>query len=70
MRARHRTLRELFAELRLTPEERLETRAEHCIEALYDPARCPSVDLGEREQAVLEAERRRWSKPDAPPPAG
>ena len=60
MRRRHRTLRELIAELRLTPEERLDARAEECMESLFDPARCACVRLGEREEAAVEAERRRW----------
>jgi hypothetical protein len=60
MRRRHRSLRELIAELRLTPEERLDARAEECMEALFDPARCSCVRLGEREEAAVEAERRRW----------
>ena len=56
-------LRALVRDLRLTPEERLDTRTEHCLEALYDPERCAcahSGELGEREEATLEAERRRW----------
>jgi hypothetical protein len=60
---RHRTLRELLAELRLSPEERAEACAEECIEALHDPVRCAAVHLGEREQAELEAQRRRWAQP-------
>ena len=65
MRRRHRSLRDLIAELRLTPEERVETRAEHCIEALFDRERCGCADLGEREEAALEAERRRWAHTNA-----
>jgi hypothetical protein len=65
MRRRHRSLRELIAELRLSPEERLDARAEECMEALFDPARCACVRLGEREEAAVEAERRRWAH--APP---
>jgi hypothetical protein len=64
------SLRELVRLLRLTPEERLGARAEHCLEALYDPEQCACAhrgDLGEREEAGLEAERRRWA---GPPPAG
>jgi len=60
MRWRHRTLRELFAELRFTPEEAQDARAEHCVEALFDAERCECHALGEREQAELDAERRRW----------
>ena len=62
MRRRHRTLRELLADLRLSPEERSDVRAEECMEALFDPARCACVRLGEREEAELEAERRRWAE--------
>jgi hypothetical protein len=63
MRRRHRTLRELIAELRLTPEERDHARAEECMETLFDCARCSCGDLGEREEAEIEAERRRWASP-------
>jgi len=61
-----RRLRELVRDLRLTPEERRDARAEHCLEALYDPELCACAhagDLGEREEAELEAERRRWAGP-------
>jgi hypothetical protein len=61
MRRRHRTLRELIAELRLTPEEAREARAEECMETLFDSARCACGGLGEREEAEIEAERRRWA---------
>jgi hypothetical protein len=61
MRRRRRTLRELLAELRFTPEEAQDARAEHCMEALFDAERCECHALGEREQAELEAERRRWT---------
>jgi hypothetical protein len=63
MRGLRRALRELFAPLRLTPEEREYARAEECIESLFDPARCACRNLGEREEAELEAERRRWVHP-------
>ena len=62
MRRRLRWLRELFTPLDLTPEERERARAEECMEALFDPARCACVRLGEREEAALEAERRRWTE--------
>jgi hypothetical protein len=62
MRLRPRPLRELTRALRLTPEERLDTRAEQCLETLFDAERCSCVHLGEREEAALEAERRRWSQ--------
>jgi hypothetical protein len=67
MRLRLR-LRELVRDLRLSPEERFDARAEQCLEALYDPERCACAhrgELGEREEAALEAERRRWA--GAPP---
>jgi hypothetical protein len=67
MRRRHRTLRELLAELRLAPEERREAHVEECLETLYDPVRCACVSLGEREEAELEAERRRWLHTGAKP---
>jgi hypothetical protein len=63
MRRRLRWLRELFTPLDLTPEERERARAEECMEALFDSARCACVSLGEREEAELEAERRRWVHP-------
>ena len=40
-------LRVLVRDLRLTPEERLDTRTEHCLEALYDPERCACAHCGE-----------------------
>ena len=49
----------------MTPEERAAVCSERCLEALYDAERAPAVLLGEREQAAVEAERRRWS--DAAP---
>jgi hypothetical protein len=61
MPRRHRTLRELIAQLRLTPEEAREARSEECMETLFDSARCACGDLGEREEAEIEAERRRWA---------
>jgi hypothetical protein len=62
MRRRHRTLRELLAELRLSPEEASDLRAGECLEALFDQERCECAGLGEREEAELEAERRRWAQ--------
>jgi len=61
MSRRHRTLRELLADLRLSPEEAREARAEECMESLFDSARCACGGLGEREEAEIEAERRRWA---------
>jgi hypothetical protein len=62
---RHRRLTELLAHLRLTPEEARDARAEECMETLFDPSRCACGGLGEREEAEIEAERRRWAH--APP---
>lgn len=61
MRRHRRSLRELIAELRLTPEEREYARAEECMETLFDSPRCACGSLGEREEAEVEAERRRWA---------
>ena len=66
MRRRRRTLRELLAELRLSPEEAADARADQCMEALFDQERCACHDLGEREEAELEAERRRWDHAQPP----
>jgi hypothetical protein len=65
-----RPLREIVRDLRLTPEERVDTRAEQCLETLFDPERCSCVHLGEREEAALEAERRRWARVGGGPAAG
>jgi hypothetical protein len=59
-----RPLREILRDLRPAPEERVE----HCLEALFDPEQCACAhprELGEREEAALEAERRRWAGPTA-----
>jgi hypothetical protein len=69
MRPRRRSLRELLAEARLSPEERRALCGERCMEALFDAERAPAVLLGEREQAALEAERRRWAVPGPSPRA-
>ena len=64
-----RPLREILRDLRPTPEERVE----HCFEALYDPEQCACAhpgDLGEREEAALEAERRRWAHTGERPATG
>jgi hypothetical protein len=63
MRRHRRSLRELIAELRLTPEEREYARSEECMETLFDSPRCACGSLGEREEAEVEAERRRWAQP-------
>jgi hypothetical protein len=55
-----RPLRQILRDLRETPEDRVE----HCLEALFDPEQCACAhpgELGEREEAALEAERRRWA---------
>ena len=51
----------LLSELRFTPEEAQDARAGQCMEALFDAERCECHALGEREQAELDAERRRWA---------
>jgi len=65
MPPRRRTLRELLAEARLSPEERRQACAERCLEALFeeDP---PGMRAWEREEAAVEAERRRWTAPTPP----
>jgi hypothetical protein len=70
MRPRLRPLRELVQDLHLSPEERHIALAEECLETLFDPGRCACADLGEREEAALEAERRRWCGPDPEPERG
>ena len=50
----------------MSPEERAAVCSERCMEALFDAERAPAVLYGEREQAALEAERRRWSQPVPP----
>jgi hypothetical protein len=59
-------LRRLIAALRIPPEERQADCAERCLEVLCDPERAPAARLGEHEEAVIEAERRRWE--GRPPP--
>jgi hypothetical protein len=54
-----RSLRELLAALRISPEDRRADCCERSFEALYDCERPPAHVLGEPEQAVIEAERRR-----------
>ena len=63
MRRRRRTLRELLSHLRLSPDEAADARTDECMESLFDQERCACHDLGEREEAALEAERRRWAQP-------
>jgi hypothetical protein len=67
MRPRRRTLRELLAEARMTPQERQDACSERCLEALFDEG-TPGIRAWEREEAALEAERRRWASSE--PPAG
>jgi len=64
-----RPLREILGDLRPTSEERVE----HCLEGLYDPEQCACAhrgELGEREEAALEAERRRWAAAGDRPGSG
>ena len=68
-----RPLREILRDLRLSPEERADARAEQGLETLFDPERCACVhraDLGERDEAALEAERRRWAHAGDGPATG
>jgi hypothetical protein len=57
---RPKRLRDWLAELRMTPEERREACADRCQEVLFDSERGPAAQLGEPEEAAIEAERRRW----------
>jgi hypothetical protein len=52
--------RRLVAAIRISPEERRADCAERCLEVLCDPERAPGAHLGEHEEAVIEAARRRW----------
>jgi hypothetical protein len=64
-----RPLREILRDLRDAREDRVEQR----LEILFDPERCACVhrsDLGERDEAELEAERRRWASAGGRPAAG
>jgi hypothetical protein len=56
-------LRRLFAAIRLSPEERQADCTERCFELLCDPERASGARLGEPEEAVIEASRRRWEHP-------
>ena len=53
-------LRRLAAAIRISPEERRADCAERCLEVLCDAERAPAARLGEHEEAVIEARRRRW----------
>ena len=53
-------LRRLLAAIRISPEERRAECAERCLEVLCDAERAPAARLGEHEEAVIEAQRRRW----------
>ena len=53
-------LRRLAAAIRISPEERHAECAERCLEVLYDAERAPAARLGEHEEAVIDAQRRRW----------
>jgi hypothetical protein len=65
-----RSWRTLLADLRVPREDdAAELRAEQCLEALFEPGACACANLGEREEAELEAERRRWSAQGAGRPA-
>jgi len=53
-------LRRLIAAIRIPPEERQADCAERCLELLCDSERASAARLGEHEEAVIEASRRRW----------
>jgi hypothetical protein len=59
-------LRRLMDAIRVSPEERQSDCAERCLELLCDPERASAARLGEHEEAVIEAARRRWE--GGPPP--
>jgi hypothetical protein len=56
-----RSLRELLAALRISPEERQSACGERSMEALYDCECRDAHPLADPEQAAIEAERRRVS---------
>jgi hypothetical protein len=56
-------LKRLAAAIRVSPEERHAECAERCLELLCDPERAPATQLGEHEEAAIEAARRRWEHP-------
>jgi len=68
MTRRRRTLRELLAALRTSPEAGDAVRCERCLEELFNPERRPPVSTAERDVAELEAERRRWEHVAPPEP--
>ena len=61
-------LSRLIAALRISPEERQADCAERCLELLCDSERAPAAHLGEHEEAVIEAQRRRWDTLHPPVP--
>jgi hypothetical protein len=70
MRPRLRHLRELLRSDTPDPDEPDPARAARCMEAmesLCDPQGARGHGLGEREEAELEAERRRWAQPGSAP---
>ena len=56
-------LRRLIDAIRIPPEERQADCAERCLELLCDSERASAARLGEHEEAVIEASRRRWEHP-------
>jgi len=56
-------LRRLIKRIRIPPEERQADCAERCLELLCDSERASAARLGEHEEAVIEASRRRWEHP-------
>jgi hypothetical protein len=61
-----KSLRELIAAVRVSPEERHAECAERCMELLCDSERAPATRLGDHEVAAIEAERRRWEHDERP----
>lgn len=54
-------LRELLDALRVPADDDPHAHAGECMEALFDQERCECRNLGEHEEAQVEAERRRWT---------
>jgi hypothetical protein len=61
-----RSLDRWLAKLRVPPEGAEPECAESCLEALCDAERVHAKSLGEHEEAIIEAERRRWESGTEP----
>jgi hypothetical protein len=57
-----------LAKLRRASEAPEPECAESCLESLCDSERTHPLSLGEHEEAVIEAERRRWESGREPAP--